>query len=157
MSDRRQTLFDSVITRLKTIVSAAAAYETNIGSQVFAWRDTTTNPFTEVELATGALNVRDPRHVVEQGGPAVIGKHHHTLSINVEGAVALGTEAAQVRKMMADITKAIGVDRHWSGIAYDTAPGEDQILVAQNGTAITGFSYNFSIEFRTGNYDPYNA
>ena|SRR3990167_8860203 len=153
---RRQTLFDAILARFKAI-TVSGGYETNLGRHVFAWRNTADQPFTVAELAIGAINVRDPQSQTTQGDPSIISKHHHTLTLVIEGAVQLGAEAATVRKMIADLTKAIGVDRKWSAIAYETNPGEDQILVAANGITITGFTYTFTVEFRTANFDPYTT
>jgi hypothetical protein len=147
---RRQTLVNAVRDRFTTI-RVAAGYETDLGASVHVWRDTNTNPFTPQELATGGLNLRDPKRETNQ---ELVNKHQHTLSINCEIAVAA---ADTVRKMLADLDKAIGVDRKWGGVAFDTDPGDDSILVAQNGTLITGASYNFTILYRTGSFDPYNA
>lgn len=156
-TSRHQTLFAAVLERLRTITTAGG-YDTNAGMRVYPWRDTKNSPFKQEELADdGAMVLRDPRKVTEQGGPNVLGKHHHTLTINIEGAVKEGTAADRVRAITADIEKAIGVDRKWSAIAYETTPGDMQILVAENGTTITGYSLTFSIEFRTGNWDPFNA
>lgn len=155
-TSRRQTLFDAVLARLRGI-TIAGGYDTNLGKQVHPWRDTKKDPFNGAELATGAVNVRDHRKVTEQGGPNVLGKHHHTLHLSIEGAVNDDAGAGLVRMMIADIEKAIGVDRRWGAVAFETTPGDDQILVAEGGLTVTGFTMNFTIEFRTGNWDPFNA
>ncbi len=149
---RRQILVAAMLTRFAGI-RMTAGYETNLGMNAFAWRDTKTTPFTAEQLATGCLNLRDAKRETNQ---VLVNKHEHDLSINCEIAVADGVEAATVRKMLADLDKAIGVDRKWGGIAFDTDPGDDSILVAQNGTTITGASYNFTVHYRTASFDPYN-
>lgn len=152
-TSRRQTLIDAVVTRLRSILTAGG-YETNLGQQIHVWRDTTAAPWTAAELANGALNLRDPKQASTQ---ELVNKHHHILDLVCEIAVASGLEANVIRKMIADVFKAIGVDRKWSGAAFDTLPGDDQILVAQNGTAITGALVNFTIHYRTASFDPYTA
>lgn len=150
-TSRRQSIIDAIKGRLQAI-RIAGGYETDLGLQVHVWRDTATSPFTPEELTPGALNLRDPKRQTEQ---QLVDHHHHTLTINIELAVAGGTEAQTVRKMLADLDKAIGVDRKWGGLAFDTDPGDDQILVAQNGATITGASYHFTVLFRTRSFDPY--
>lgn len=150
---RRQDLIDAVLARCK-LITIAGGYQTNLGENAFVWRDTKASPFTEAELATGALNLRDPKQVSAQ---QLVNKHHHELSLVAEIALTEGVEAKRARQAIADIFKAIGVDRKWSSLAFDTLPDSDAILVAQNGVTVTGAVVNFTVHYRTASFDPYTA
>ena len=117
---RRQTLFAAVKTRFAGI-RKADGYETDLGMQVFAWRDTANSPFTPAELATGCLNLRDPKRQTDQ---QLVNKHQHTLSINCELAVAAGVEADTIRKMLADLAVSDPTAfRHLVGVAKQALGG----------------------------------
>jgi hypothetical protein len=148
---RRQDIIDAILARFR-LVLIAGGYETNLGKNVHVWRDTATTPFQPEELP--ALNLRDASDAVEQ---VLYNKHEHSLTITAQGFVASGALAADVRKCLADLYKAIGVDRKWSTLAFDTLPVGDEFTVQQNGTAIAGFVMTFTVKFRTTSYDPYTA
>lgn len=152
---RRQDIIDAILARFRLIL-IASAYETDLGKNVHVWRDTATTPFQPDELP--ALNLRDASNAVEQ---LLYNKHEHSLTITAQGFVASGAVAADVRKCLADLYKAIGVDRKWTvatvALAFDTLPVGDEFTVQQNGTAIAGFVLTFIVKFRTTSYDPYTA
>lgn len=148
---RRQDIIDAILARFRLIL-ATSGYETNLGANVHVWRDTATTPFQPKELP--ALNLRDASNAVEQ---ILYNKHEHSLTITAQGFVSSSAVAADVRKCLADLYKAIGVDRKWSTLAFDTLPAGDEFTVQQNGTAIAGFVLTFTVKFRTTSYDPYTA
>ena len=148
---RRQDIIDAILARFRLIVSTGG-YETDLGKNVHVWRDTATTPFQPEELP--ALNLRDASNAIEQ---ILYNKHEHSLTITAQGFVSSSAVAKDVRKCLADLYKAIGVDRKWSTLAFDTLPVGDEFTVQQNGTAIAGFVLTFTVKFRTTSYDPYTA
>lgn len=148
---RRQDILDAILARFRLIL-ATSGYETNLGKNVHVWRDTAQIPFQPEELP--ALNLRDASNAIEQH---LNNKHEHSLTLTCQGFVASSAVAADVRKCLADLYKAIGVDRKWSTLAFDTLPVGDEFTVQQNGTAIAGFVLTFTVKFRTTSYDPYTA
>jgi hypothetical protein len=152
---RRQQIVAAILERFRGI-RITSGYETDLGASVHVWRDTSKIPFQPAELP--ALNLRDPKNTIEE---QLNNKHEHTLEILCEGLVASSAVAEDVRKCLADLYKAIGVDRFWtvSGtrLAFQTHPGSDEFTVQQNGTALAGFVLRFTVKFRTTNFDPYTA
>jgi hypothetical protein len=156
---RRQDLMDAILARFR-LITVGGGYETNLGANVHVWRDTAQIPFQPEELP--ALNLRDASNAIEQ---QLTNKHEHSLTILCQGFVASSAVATDVRKCMADLYKAIGVDRKWPStpgdvatrLAVDTLPVGDEFTVQQNGIAIAGFVLTFVVKFRTTSYDPYTA
>jgi len=149
MSDsRRQLLVDAVRTRFATIL-VSGGYETNIGAKLFEWR------VTELETADlPALNFRDTRNVTEQKLSHI---HQHALEFEADVLTAGVSETPkQIRKMIADVVKCIGVDRTWGGIAYDTDPKEDVLGMDQAGLIAGGARIKFVIKYRTRSFNPYS-
>ena len=125
---RRQSVMETVVSRFGAI-DGTGNYNFNLAGKVFLWRDLKAKPWELGELP--AVNVRDPRETTHQ---VLSGVHEHELEIEVDGAVAAGTAPdAQARKLLADLVEAIGQDRKWSELAYDTDPDSDEIDVIQAG------------------------
>ena len=66
----------------------------------------------------------------------------------------------KVRKMLADMVKAIGTDRKWNvsgtNLAWDTSIQSTEIDVEQAGEVVGQCQLIFSIMYRTADFDPYN-
>jgi hypothetical protein len=152
----RQKIFDLVIARFRGILTTGG-YETNLGQQVFGWRDLVNKPLMETELP--AINLRDVKCTID---PQTAGIWHHQLEIEADIIASSGTTTAQdVRKMLADVYKSIGVDRFWTdggGIrrAFNTEPKTDEIAVEQESKVVGGARINFVIHYRTKSFDAYN-
>jgi hypothetical protein len=152
----RQKIVDLVLTRFKGIL-VSGGYETNLGQQVFGWRDTANKPFAETELP--AINIRDVRDTIQ---PQTAQIWHHQLEVQADIIAASGVTTAQdIRKMLADVYKAIGVDRFWTdggGIkrAFNTEPKTDESALEQENKIIGGARINFVIHYRTKSFDAYN-
>lgn len=164
----REQIMQLVKARFETI-QTANGYETDLGSNVFLWRDLNLQPFAESELP--ACNIRDYR---EEHEPKISGRadHHHTLFVECE--LATGVTAAggsidgdkRVRKIISDVIKSIGTTtngetgNYWTNaagtkLAFNTLPEENQMGVAQQGKTIATAFYRFKIEYRTQRWNPY--
>lgn len=148
---RRQQIVDAVKTRFQAI-TVAGGYETNIGNNVFEWRDIPSVMVEENDMP--CVLVRDPRTEITQRVSKV---QDHDLTIEAAVVTATATIPVQVRKMIADIYKAIGVDRTWGGKALDTLPVKDEMGVEHAGKRFGGATVTFTIRHRTLSYDPYNT
>src|SRR4030067_3027726 len=141
----RQQIMNAVKTRLQAITTVNGC-NYNLGSNVFEWRNT---PVSDSELP--ALIYRDISCDTEY-----FETHRHRLHIEVELAMK-DIAASTIRKMIADVIKAIGVDVQWSNLAINTHPEGDEIIIKQSEKIIEGASVKFAIEFRTKEWDPYTT
>jgi hypothetical protein len=148
---KRTLIVQAVQTRLVAI-TAGATYNFTLGAtKVLVWRDLKSQPWTVGELP--ALTIRDG---IEQVRQALSGIHLHELPLDIMGAVTSSTlPEDEARKLLADIVTAIGVDRKWSGLAFDTDPIAEGIEVAQEGEHIAGARVQIVIKYRTNSFNPY--
>ncbi len=141
MANTRQSIIDAIDTQLKTIL-IANGYDTDLGSNVFEWRQV---PLQESELP--ALIYRDVTSEIEI---IVLDRHTHILNLEVEVKTQPGsTSGSLARKMIADVIKAIGVDHTWGALAIKTDPVSSEIVFEQHEKIITGAIINFEITYRT--------
>jgi hypothetical protein len=158
----REQIVELIRERFETILTANG-YETDLGANVFIWRDTNAAPPAASELPL--LNFRDVREETE---PKVSGRtdHHHTLFGEAEivaGTTSAGgnTDAAkQVRKCISDVLEAIRSDTRWtdadgSMLAFQTWPMDNEMVVDQSGRTIGGAKVRFKVEYRTQRWNPY--
>ena len=141
----RQQIINAVDARLKTITTVNG-YNHNLGFNVFEWRDTS---LSDPELP--ALIYRDISCET-----VYLEAHRHRLHIEVE-LVIKDISASAVRKMIADVLKAVGTDVQWSLLAINTHPEGDEMMVKQADKIIGGAIVRFAIEFRTVEWDPYTT
>ncbi len=145
----RQQIINAVDARLKTITTANS-YETDLGRNVFEHR---TTALGDSELP--GINFRDVGCDVSQEDVA-IGQHGYELTMEAEIVVKAGaTSAIQIRKMIADVIKAIGVDPRWGNLAVRTTPLSDGLKFDQSEKIIAGALLTYSIIFRTTKFNPY--
>lgn len=152
----RQKIVDAVEARLETILTSGG-YETDIGQNVFVWRDTDRVPFKSDELPALVIFDKQCEHT-EEG--EVLSRHRFRLTMIVDVFADSSTGDTFVRKAISDLHKAIGVDQQWtvSGtkLALITRPVMDQIDIEQKEEIISAARFAFMIEFRTNRWDPYN-
>lgn len=153
----RQKIVDAVETRFQGILTSGG-YETNLGNNVFVWRDTQKVPLTSDELP--ALVLFDKQCEGTEDGQ-VLNRHHFRLTMIADIFTDSSTGDTFVRKAIADLHKAIGVDEQWTvstvKLAIRTKPVMDQIDIEQQEEIISAARFAFVIEFRTNRWDPYNA
>ncbi len=133
---KRQQIIDAIKTRLQTI-KIANGYSTNIGNNVFEWKHSPVS----AEKASG-LVFRDVSNTIEIG---VLGRFRWKLGIEIEIITAGGTASADIRKMIADVYKAINADIFWNGLALNTEQPEDEMQIIQEEKTIAGVLIRFSI------------
>ena len=126
---------------------------------------------TRLKTVTGDVFYRK-EHAYEQGKLPCIGYEDtnptaedlsaqlylRTLTI-VIGVFAKGTSAVEdVRQLMAQIEKAIGMDLNWEGLAEDTIQQDagEGISVVHKDKKIAGGKLVFEIQYTTERWNPYS-
>ncbi len=120
----RQRIIDALDTQLKSIL-IASGYDTNVGSNVFSWRDIENNPFAASELP--GLNYRDSISDRSVG----CGSYDNTLRVDVE---AYAASMEDIRQILGDIEKVIVDNEQWGGIAdgSDLLTDESNVVHLEN-------------------------
>ncbi len=143
MANTRQSIIDTIDTQLKTILTANG-YDTDLGSNVFEWR--------QVPLQASELPALIYRDAMSETEIIVLDKHTHKLTLEVEVKTEPGAiDGTLARKMIADVVKAIGVDHTWGALAIKTDPLNSEIIFDEGGKEkiISGAIINFEIMYRT--------
>lgn len=151
----RQKIVDAVKTRFQGILTSGG-YETNAGSNVSVWRDMRNVPITSDEFP--AIVLMDKRCEIDrENEPLRI--HAFKLTMIADVYAGLDDAAETVRKVIADIHKAIGVDEQWtvSGtkLALMTEPVIDDMGIEQDENIIAAARVAFVITFRQLRWNPY--
>ena len=141
----RQRIVDAIDTRFKAILTSGG-YQTNIGNKVFWWKDT---PLQISDLP--GMNCKDnsPDKSLGCGVEDVI------LPISIEAATSGSTTAVDLRKIVADLEKAIGVDETWGGLAQATDLKEEGIFIQQNENKVGLVNLTMVIEYTLVRFDAY--
>ena len=111
--NKRQQIVDAIETRMKTI-RTTNGYATNAGAHVFTWIRTQV-PETEMP----AISIYDGDCPIDYDN-APLNFPHHLLDVALVAEAKGSTAQVDVRKIIADIVKAIGADLTWGGLAIDT-------------------------------------
>lgn len=143
----RQTLINNIKTQLQTI-TVANSYETNLGSNVFEWRE---SPLQQSELP--AIILRDPSNQLVK----TFGKHESVLRLELE-IYTQGTPAT-MRKAIADVIKCIGVegkkDNPFTVAEVIKFAGDEEIETEHTEHKFAGVKMTFEIEYITDPWDPF--
>jgi hypothetical protein len=142
----RQQIVTKADTLFKTILTANG-YETNLGSHVFAWRDTA---FSDAEIL--GMRYRD---TAEEITPHAMGTEMHRLTIEAEIA-DLGSSAPEnVRKAAADLEKALQTKLTWDSLALHTTFEASEMNVEQAENISAALKLEITIFFITPMGNPY--
>jgi hypothetical protein len=135
-------------TQLKTIL-ITGGYETNLGSHIFEWRDTA---LQESELP--GLIWRDL--VQETDDTRVHNLDQHMLPVEMEIMAVGGTAITEIRKLIADVIRAIGAKRTWDGEAIDTKLKTSGPAIDQASKKVGAVMVTIEIIYRTNLFDAYD-
>jgi hypothetical protein len=129
-------------------------YNTNLGNNIFWWRDLEKNPFQLSELP--GMVCRDTNQTTVRA----VGQHEHTLTIEGVIMVAAADSGETARYLIADITTAIGSNCPpnvcLGGYAQDIGPLESEVFDVQHeGKKGFGVSFQFPVQFCTAPFNPY--
>ena len=137
MALKRQQIVDAIKTRLQGIL-IANGYATNLGNNIFEWRVTNLN-----SAEFPACVYRDVSNAKQDGA---IGSFRWALNIEIQLVTDGETSAAEIRKLIADVYKAIGTDVRWGGLAVTTEqPESDEMDVEQHEKKQAGALIKLSI------------
>jgi hypothetical protein len=148
MPDVRETIVAAVKTRFQAIL-VSGGYRTNLGNNVFLWRNLAATPLDANELP--GINIKDTKCASDQNTSHV---QIHNLLIEVEGLAASSATPTDIRKMISDLQQAILVDRSWGIYNVDTRPIGDAMDIQHKEDVVGGFRYQFTIIYRTLSFRP---
>lgn len=147
----RQRILTALDTRLKTIL-IANGYETDLGQNVFEWRDTMVQQSELPALVWKDLN-EDPSSATVG---KTIGYHWHDLTVEMSILSSDGSSTPeQMRKCLADVTAAVGTDTTFGGLAIRTQPVPNEAAVEQADRIIGAFRLTINIHYQTKKWNPY--
>ena len=151
---KRQQVVDALVTRLETI-STVNGFETNAGTNVFQWRG-----YDIPDNKRPAIDVRDSEQTLEtEAGEA----DRHTLVVEINCFAAGADSPADIRKIMADVVKAIRDDPSFprlggEGVAEDVNLVQQTIEdVEHKEERITAGQVGITIEFMTAHFNSYTG
>lgn len=127
----------------------ASTYHTELGSNVFYWRDA---PLDSTQLPGMVIRDTNNAHDLQANGNQNQ-YDYQILSVEIECTGTENTTTPEyVDKMIADVQKAIGVDDTWGGIALRTELENDEKTVNQDSNKIGGALIKFNVRYRTNLY-----
>lgn len=148
----RQLILNAVDARLKTILTTATPpYETNLGEHVFEWL-----PRVLEDSECPAVIWKDLDEVPSNLTIGKYGYHQHALRVELAIVDAsAGSTPANLRKALADVTKAVGADTTWGGLAIRTDPVPNDMAVEQADRIAGAFRLTIQIDYQTQKWNPY--
>jgi hypothetical protein len=137
----RQDLVDRVKARF-ALITQANGYLTNIGQKQTEWhlhpKDLDDTPGHDIQ------DGREPAFIKEKNA----GVYERRLRVMVIAEVPEPNPgAAETRKALADMIKAVGVDPKWGGLARRTLPVDEDVTVDDTNQRIGAARLTFDIEY----------
>lgn len=144
----RQLIVDDFKKRMQSITKLNG-YHHDMGSNIFVYR---TEDWQVSELPGG--DIRDGDESVE-----VSGDHHvFTLDIKFEAKISGTTSLRGVRKVIADVTKAVGATPKFSDLIVTVRPVSNEAPeFNKKDKLFCSVAMNFEIIYITRAFDPYNV
>lgn len=148
----RQKIVDAIIVRMSSILTTNG-YVTNIGSNVHDWR----TQLHEDELP--AVSVCDlTAEIVTPDGVSNPRRVAHRLGVQIRIHAVRNETPANIRAMIADVTRAIGTDDRWHsggvGLAMTTRPVRDGFLIPQETFEVIGGFVEIEVSYLTEKWNP---
>jgi hypothetical protein len=148
LSLKRQALVDAFETRMKTI-KKSGDYYSDIGLNVFVWKRSSVD-----ETEQPGLNIKDDPEVSQLDSTKNYSDRlDRDLTVTV--TVFAQDDDKMVRKMMADVEKAVGTDPTFGGLAIDAAPTGNRLLMNQDEKVEGAATLDFTIMYRRGRFDEF--
>lgn len=150
---KRQKLIDAVLARMQTI-RTANGYETDLGSNVDDWRVN----WDSKELP--ALSVLDTvAEVAFLNDQPTAARQMCTLPVMLRIYGKSDSRAADLRKMLADVVRAIGTDPYWTSegvrLALWTRVTREGIVNDPESFEIGGAAVEIEIAYLQNSFDTY--
>lgn len=139
MANKRQQIIDYLDDRLRTI-TIANGYNSDVGNNVFAWRETQLQPN---ELP--ALIYTDKINGLREDGP--VGMFRWSLQIEMIIAVESGADTPKkIREIIEDVFRLVGHNLRWNNLAQTTElPSGDEMTIEKHDKTIGQASIIFNI------------
>lgn len=144
-TSKRQALVSAMETRLKTIL-ISGGYETDLGLNVRIWRQ---EPFTDTEKG---ISIEDAEESPTWIGAGV---QLHRLTFQVKIVLPATASQTEIRSAVADISKVVGTDLTFGGLAEDCVLTEVALYVGQEGSLHAGAVVTVVMEYATEPWSPY--
>lgn len=149
----RQQIMTAVAARLAGIL-VASGYETNLGENVFEWRD----PSLQASELPALVyrDISDDRiEILDLMGADSHTQMGLTCEIELHGSEG-STTPATLRSMIADVISAIGTDMTWGGLALFTEYLSDETSVGQADKIMGMTTVRIRINYIMKVWDAYN-
>lgn len=140
---------EAIQARLETI-RVSAGYLTDVGINVFHWRDPQGEPFQPSEKP--CCFIRDASSEITALDNAV---HEHALSVEIGALVDRSDAAAVMRDLEADLFEAIGTDKTFGGLCHYCQPSGTQSDVKTTGEKNAVVRINIEVRYRTPAWDAF--
>lgn len=149
---KRQDIIDLVIARMQTILSSGD-YETNLGQNVEDWQ---TNWDDDELPALSVCDLVDGINFVNEQPTAAL--QQHALPLQLRIFAKSDTRPADLRKMIADVVKAIGTDQFWTNgggaqLALWTKVTSAGIRLNEDSFEIGGAAVEIEIGYFTNSFE----
>jgi hypothetical protein len=137
---KRKQIVAAFNARMKTI-SIAKGYNTDLGSNIFAWRAT---GLAKTECP-GMIHRDTENDRTERNS---LSEQKNKLTIEMEIFPEPGSDTIDdAYDLIQDVFTAIAVDDRWGGLADDTNPGEDKVEIEQHERIIGKITLSIIIEY----------
>ena len=149
MTSKRQQIVTAIDTRLK-LITITNGYETNAGNNVYE--------FWDIALEDDELPAIIWRDGAEDSDLLVNTTQDRTLTVELILQTLGATAPAILRKLIADVEKAILVDNTWGGLVIFTSVMNviDTFDVEHKDRRIGACRTRFTVLYRTGYLNSYS-
>lgn len=142
---KRQQIVDAVKARFAGI-SAAGGYQTDVGLKQTEHHPTakSSDPADEELPAHDVRDEAEETVVADRNSGTYERKLRFTVVAELLEADAT---AANARKALADMIRAVGVDPRWGGLARHTLPVDDEVTVDEEGQRVGAARLTFDVVY----------
>lgn len=140
---------EAIQARLETI-RVSAGYLTDVGINVFHWRDPQGEPFQPLEKP--CCFIRDASSEITPLDNTV---HEHAVAVEIGALVDRSDAAAVMRDIEADLFQAIGVDKTFGGLCYYCQTSGTQSDVKTTGEKNAVVRIMLELRYRTPAWDAF--
>lgn len=148
----RQRILTTFNTRMGTI-KVASSYETDLGLSIFEWRTTDVQASELPALIWKDISMSEAEQITIMG-PA--SQTEQAIELELSLMVQDGPDTGStLRKAIADVQKAIGVDETWGGLAIRTDDMGNETGRDQAGKITGSATMQIRITYRTKRWNPY--
>jgi len=149
MKPIRQQLMEAIQARLESI-RVSAGYLTDVGINVFHWRDPMGEPFQPHEKP--CCFIRDASSEITPLDSSV---HEHSVAVEIGALVDRSDAVAAMRDLEADLMEAIGQDKTFGGLCHYFQPSGAQADVKTTGEKNAVVRIQCEARYRTPSWNAF--